>query len=123
MVRDRGQRWGELAQQVDAGGLRHYLEGEPIHCGAVLVLQSIEYRSDECGEWSVALSRGTRVRYEARISHAWIRATLHADVGGHEFVAALEPWMRFAWPGREPVGRGSDFLDQTLNEGDGVYRP
>lgn len=96
--RDKGNPWAALTIRHEPGGLRHYLNGLPVHCGAGLILQAIEYRSDDYGEWSHALSRGTRVRYEAAIGDTEIRATLHADVAGHEFVGRLEAWMRFDWP-------------------------
>jgi len=98
--RDKGTAWPMLEVRRELGGLRHYLEGEPVHCGAGLQLQAITFRADDYGEWQVALPLGTRVRYEAAIGDTEIRATLHADVAGHEFIARLEKWMRFRWPER-----------------------
>jgi hypothetical protein len=60
-------------------------------------MQAIATHYDDCGSWIDYLQRGTPVRYEADIGNREIRATLHADVGGHEFVAAVEKWMRFTW--------------------------
>jgi len=62
------------------------------------MLQSVDYRSDDYGEWAQALPKGTRVRYEASIMATGIKASLHANVGGHEFITRVEPWMRFQWP-------------------------
>lgn len=95
--RDKGTPWSALELRRDAGGLRHYLDGEPVHCGEGVLLQAIEYRDDDYGSWSRALPRGTRVRYEAAMGEMEIRATLHAICEGHEFVARLEKWMRFRW--------------------------
>lgn len=95
--------WGELDLREDGG--RHYLNGEPIHCGEALMLQSIKYEYDKEGNESVVrLETGVRVRYEL----VWPpgnpslseRVRLHASHGGHEFVARLESWMRFRWPER-----------------------
>ena len=96
--RDKGAPWSALVVERECSGLRHYLEGKPVHCGTGLVLQSHEYRDDDYGEYTRALQQGNRVRYEASIGDQQIRATLHADVGGHEFVAPLKAWMRFRWP-------------------------
>ena len=96
--RDKGQPWSALELRRDAGGLRHYLEGEAVHCGASVILQATETLYDDYGSWGRALPRGTRVRYEAAIQDREIRATLHANVDGHEFVARLDAGMRFRWP-------------------------
>lgn len=96
--RDKGAPWSVLELRRDAGGLRHYLEGEPVHCGRTILLQASETHYDDYGSWGRALPRGTRVRYEAAIQDREIRATLHAGVDGHEFVARLEAFMRFRWP-------------------------
>jgi hypothetical protein len=101
--RDKGTPWSALDLRSEGmAGLRHYLDGKAVHCGDGLMLQSVECRADDYGEWTYALPRGTRVRYEASIGDREIRATLHADVGGHEFVSRLEPWMRFSWPPARP---------------------
>jgi hypothetical protein len=87
---------------TDGGGRRHFLDGEAIHCGTCLELQAIDFRSDDYGLYTVPLQNGAIVTYEA----AWHgaadgpRATLHASVGGHEFMRTLEPWMRFRWSRR-----------------------
>lgn len=88
--------WGALELREEPEGLRHYLEEEPVHCGALLELQSIGYKVDDFGEYTVALHQGIIVRYEAVFSSN-IRVTLHANVGGHEFVTGLQSWMRFRW--------------------------
>lgn len=105
--RDKGTPWAQFTLRREPGGLRHYLEGKPIHCGYALELQRVTYKSDDYGEYSVFVQECDVVRYEAQILPAGpgrrdgeIRATLHADVGGHEFVARLEEWMRFRWPER-----------------------
>lgn len=81
-------------------GTRDYLDGKPIHCGTGLELQAIEYRSDDYGEFALKLATGVRVRYEL----AWPpggadrQIILHGSIGGHEFTATADSWMRFRWP-------------------------
>lgn len=94
--------WSMLVLGV-VGEDRHYLDGEPIHCGESLELQAIEYRDDDYGTYHAVLQRGIRVRYEL----AWgvvgsldNRVVLHANVDGHEFTSRLIGWMRFRWPKR-----------------------
>lgn len=95
--RNAGSPWDQLETQRECGGLRHYLSGTAVHCGNILTLQAIETRYDDYGSWLVYLERGTTVRYEAAFHDQAIRATVHTMVGGHEFVARLEAWMRFTW--------------------------
>src|SRR5437868_4868265 len=65
--RDRGTPWSALDVRRETGGLlRHYLDGRPVHCGAGLELQRITFKSDDYGEYSIAMQEGTPVRYEAR---------------------------------------------------------
>lgn len=97
--REKGQPWSALELRRESGGLRHYLDGEPVHCGDVLELQAIGYRSDDYGEYIVSLQRGSAVRYEASWRSGDLLATLHAAVGGREFVASVTDGMRFRWPG------------------------
>jgi len=97
----RGDAWAPMVRRPDGGDTRDFVDGEPVHCGAALELQSIEYKSDDYGEWTVRLDKGTHVRYEL----AWgkgdgKRAMLHTCLGGHEFVTPVHPWMRFRWPKR-----------------------
>jgi hypothetical protein len=96
--------WAEIDLQTDAGGWRHFLYGEPIHCGSGLDLQAREYKCDDYGEYSLRTSKAVRVRYEVE----WLRerpaegppwrAVLYHSTGGHTFKAPLEAWMRFRWP-------------------------
>jgi hypothetical protein len=91
--------WGALERRRAHGDFRDHLDGKPIYCGTGLELQGREYRSDNYGEYSLNLPTGLRVRYEL----AWggeRTVMLHADLGGHEFIAKAEPWMRFRWPQR-----------------------
>lgn len=98
--REKGTPWAQLNLRAEPGGLRHYLEGKPIHCGYALELQRVTFKSDDYGEYSVPLQEGDVVRYEASQGGGKIHATLHAGLGGHEFNAGLEPSMRFRWPPR-----------------------
>jgi len=95
----RGQ-WHELRVRRQSGGLRHYLDGEPISCGSSIELQAIDWHDDDFGEFRVYRPRGRVVRYEARQDGVTLNATLHTLVEGHEFVAKVESWMRFRWPVR-----------------------
>lgn len=94
--------WSALELRRELGGLRHYLDGRPVHCGFGIELQHTVQRSDDFGEFTVPLQAGTVVRYEASLGGRREDAavTLYADVGGHEFAARAEPWMRFRWPRR-----------------------
>lgn len=91
--------WGRLVVKQEPGGLRHYLEGRPVHCGVGLELQQVAEKSDDWGEFTVPQQVGTIVRYEATQAGG-LTATLHALVAGYEFVTSAEPWMRFRWPRR-----------------------
>ena len=93
--RDRGRPWSALEVREESGGLRHFLGGEPVHCGDGLRLQAVAYTSDDYGEYTRFLQEGRPVRYEARFLNGELRATLHTMVDGHEFIAAVESWMRF----------------------------
>jgi len=90
--------WSALELRRELGGLRHYLDGRPVHCGAALELQHTQVRSDDYGDFTIPLQAGTVVRYEARNLGRELPFTLHVDVGGNEFCAAGEPWFRFRWP-------------------------
>lgn len=91
----RGE-WSRLVIRREPGGLRHYLDEQPVRCGVGLELQSTTEKSDDYGEFTVPLQAGSIVRYEAQ-QVGGLTATLHLVVGGHEFVCRLEPWMRFRW--------------------------
>jgi hypothetical protein len=89
--RDKAGGWGGLVMKREPGGLRHYLDGKPVHCGSGLVLQMQGEKSDDYGEYTVPLQTGTTVRYEGSQDEKEINATLHLVVGGHEFIAPLQP--------------------------------
>jgi hypothetical protein len=102
--RSGARSWSALELRSERGDWRHYLDGEPIHCGAGLELQSIEGKSDDYGEFTLKLDEGVRVRYEV----VWLRdrptdappwkPVLYLSAGGHSFHGELEQWMRFRWP-------------------------
>lgn len=94
--------WSPLVLRHELGGLRHYLDGKPVHCGAGLELQHTDTKSDDYGDFTVPIQAGTVVRYEASLCGRAEDAvvTLYADIGGHDFTAPGEPWMRFRWPRR-----------------------
>jgi len=94
----RQGQWSALITRRQSGGLRHYLAGEPISCGSSIELQDLKWFADDFGEFRQYLGQGRVVRYEALQDGKTIRATLHTVVGGHEFVATVEAWMRFRWP-------------------------
>lgn len=90
--------WGQLVVRNEPGGQRHFLDGIAVHCGYGLRLQRSEVRDDDYGEYTVLHDEGVWVRYEASWGRDGLRATLHANVAGAEFVASHEPWHRFRWP-------------------------
>lgn len=92
--------WGKIERREESGDhFRDYLEGEPIHCGAGLLMQSIEW-DDDGGGGTRRLDVGVRVRYEIEWKGGK-HPVLYADVGGRDFVTKLVPeWMRFRWPPR-----------------------
>jgi hypothetical protein len=92
--------WCALERRQEDGGFRDYLDGKPIHCGTGLELQSVEYRSDDYGEYSLKLPTGVCVRYELAWGPGERAVMLHGDLGGHEFVAKHKLWMLFRWPQR-----------------------
>lgn len=95
--------WSALeVRREGPDGLRHYLDGRPVRCGALIKLQAVEDRCDADDlEYTAPLPRGEVVRYEMSQDHRRIDATLHARVAGHRFTAGLELWMRFRWPERD----------------------
>jgi hypothetical protein len=100
--REVGGRWGELLVRTERGGLRHYLEGQPVHAGAGLVLQSVSFKQDDYGQYGCPLQIGTPVRYEASFGgSSKVLWSLFTSLGGHEFSSVGEPWMRFRWPERK----------------------
>lgn len=102
--RARAGEWSELEVRDEGGGQRHYLDGQAIHCGAMIEIQALEYKSDDYGEYTVCLQRGRLVRYEL----AWPikptslddRVVLYIEVDGHTFTAA-GAGKRYRWPRRE----------------------
>lgn len=92
--------WGQIVRGHDEGGERDFLDGLPIHCGDVVELQGIEYRSDEYGEYTLKLSTGAPVRYELTTTANGQVVVLYGSVAGHEFTSPGEQWMRFRWPER-----------------------
>lgn len=88
-------KWGEITRRHEHGDIRDYLKGEPIHCGDMLELQSVEYKADDYGEWVFYLDKSVTVRFELSGTR---NPVLYANIGGHTFAARLEAWMRFRWP-------------------------
>lgn len=93
--------WSALERREEAGGWRDYLDGEPVHCGAVLELQSRRFEADDFGEYALAEGNGTRVRYELGWKDRVRVVVLHAYVGGREFTSLADRYMRFRWPRRD----------------------
>lgn len=91
-------QWSALVLRQEAGGMRHYLDGKPVHCGDGLEIQMLEMKADDYGEYPVPQPKGIPVRYEAAFRSQQISWSLHRDVGGHEFTAVGETWHRFRWP-------------------------
>ena len=94
--------WSPLEARRGDGDERHYLDGEPIHCGAMLELQAVEVAADDYGDYTVVQQRGLPVRYELAAARKGAaldkRGVLYADIGGHSFAAGIDEWWRFRWP-------------------------
>lgn len=97
--RDRGVKWSRIVRGRDAGGIRDFLDGRPIHCGTGLELQAVEVRYDDYGSWLIRLEKGARVRYEVAWQDDEAKVILYAIVADYEFTAPLGEGMRFRWPG------------------------
>lgn len=80
---------------IPTGGWRHFLIGQPIHCGETLWLQANTFRSDDYGEYTVPSEEHTPVRYELDGRR---RVILYAEIGGHLFSMPLDGGHRFHWP-------------------------
>lgn len=91
-------RWSALELRRETSGLRHYLDGKPVHCGASLELQHTEDKTDDYGDFTVPVQLGSSVRYEASWVGSELPFTLHKTIGGTEFATVGELWMRFRWP-------------------------
>jgi len=92
--------WSLLELRKTESGWRHFVDGEPVHCGETLELQHVEYRYEENGDERLHYKpAGTRVRYEAGLtSTEEPRVLLYAGVGGHCFALEAHSGMRFRWP-------------------------
>lgn len=101
--RDRGDaEWSSLQLCHEGSSFRHYLDGEPISCGARLELQAWEEHHDDYGSYSIPRHEALSVRYELswQEQHPDSRVRLHYSWGCHEFVSGYETNMRFRWPQR-----------------------
>lgn len=81
---------------VDEGesGHRHYLHGEPVHCGSGLILQP---NWEHCDPGT----RPARVRYEAQLSPGAKPAHwLYTSVAGHEVAVRGCAGQLLRWPHR-----------------------
>ena len=74
---------GNLYLREEDSGLRHYLEGKPVHCGEFIEIQLGGRR----GPWVV-------VRYEANLSRQGVTVCLYA-VGGRIYA---DEDATFRWP-------------------------
>lgn len=96
-AKGQAERWAKLTPP-DRDSY-HYLEGQPISCGAALELQRTEVRSDDYGDYTFYLPDGVRVRFEIAHGPGGTRTpVLYANVGGFSFTSEVEPGMRFRWP-------------------------
>lgn len=94
--------WSLLERHERSGDFRDFLDGEPIHCGAGLQLQSRIWKSDDFGDFVLMLPTGIPVRYEVEWHAGGKRPVIYVDAGGYEFTRPIElSWMRFRWPPRE----------------------
>jgi hypothetical protein len=91
-------QWGKISRLSDPGGPRDFLDDKSIPCGTMLELQAVEYQEDDYGEYMLYSDESVAVRYEADLFVPEGRIQLYIIIGGHEFIADCEPWMRFRWP-------------------------
>jgi hypothetical protein len=79
--------WSRLVRRAD----RDYLDGEPIHCGQLLLLQGQVLQSDDYGEFSLPEAGGEIVRYE--IDSRGV--CLYTQVHGHTVTLRHTEWLRY----------------------------
>lgn len=92
-------RYEQLIERDEPGGVRHVLDGVAIHCGDELELGRMCILDD--GARVLDPGPGFYVRYEASWSGPGApRVTLYVDAGGHTFTSTLRPGMLFRWPVR-----------------------
>lgn len=94
--------WGPLVlRKEEPSGWRHYLNGEPVHCGAGLLLL---YANGDPAHVGGSNDREAilRVRYESPLAtSAQPPALLYFDAHGHEALIRAHSGMRLRWPHRE----------------------
>ncbi len=89
--------WWPIVRGKDGGGLRDFLEGEPIYCGAGLLLQGVEDKDDDYGGYTLLTEVGVPVGYEL---DTYKNVFLQALLGGHSVEIKAQPGMRFRRPKR-----------------------
>lgn len=92
--------WGALILRRDDGdGWRHYLNGEPVHCGSGLLLAHAGVDVPK-----LVPLQFMPVRYESPLATMpegkEPPALLYLDVHGHEALIRAHSGMRFRWPHR-----------------------
>lgn len=98
-AREAKGAWSQLELRRDSGGWRHYLDGEPVHCGEQLELQTVRSEFDDHGELRLPQQAGVVVRYEARLcTDEEPTPLLYAGIAGYTFMSAFDSGMRFRWP-------------------------
>lgn len=105
--------WGELVLKRDDGdGWRHFLNGDPVHCGSGLLLLHARgmggehnvVRVDKGGREDIRPDNVLRVRYESPLATSGLNeppAFLYFDAHGHEAMARAHSGMRLRWPFRD----------------------
>jgi hypothetical protein len=88
--------WSRLVPRRDDFGYRDLLDGDPVHCGDILLLQQQIIGADDFGTWIYLLDAGSLVRYERNSLSGVV--TLYASVCGYSFSYPHVPTMTFRWP-------------------------
>lgn len=93
---------GQLCLVREDGGWRHYLQGQPVHCGEGVELAGVDWVEGIGDAPQRKLSsprRWTRVRYESPLaSEQKPPALLYTMVDGHSAIITADPGMVFRWP-------------------------
>lgn len=89
--------WSKLTPPRGGGAAHasyYHLDGRPISCGTVLLLQNLVYEGDDYGEFTRLLQEGQLVRFELDGGNP----VLYLVIGGHDATIKYREWLRFRWP-------------------------
>ncbi len=93
--------WSTLVFRDDPSlGERWFLDDQPIHCGAGLELQQLEYVMDDGDEFALPVQLSVRGRFEIAWTTKGKVPMFHTSIGCYDFAKAIDIGMRFRWPER-----------------------